>query len=150
MQNNINPKAVLDSGILVSAFLAKTETQLSAALFVRCAELEMLVTAEEILTETRRTLLEKAHIRRRYTYLDEEVEAFIALVRSASTVVEKLPSLRVVERDPKDDMIIACAVTADADYIVSRDRDLLDLEEYQGIAIVSPEAFMPILRELMP
>lgn len=138
---------MFDSGVFVSAFLARTNTQLSAELFIRCVELDMLYTAEEILTETRRTLVEKAHIRRKYKYLDEDVEAFIVLIRDSSAVVRNLPSLQVVERDPKDDMIVACAVAASANYIVSRDRDLLDLEEYEGIEIISPEDFMQILRE---
>ena len=65
-----------------------------------------------------------------------------------STIVPTLPDLRVMVRDPKDDMIIACAVAAQADYIVSRDRDLLDLGTYQEIQIVTPEAFIQYLRIL--
>jgi putative PIN family toxin of toxin-antitoxin system len=106
----------------------------------------MLYTAEEILEETREVLLERGHIRRRYSYSDEQVERFMRSVRGSSTVVTDLPILQGVTRDPEDDMIVACAVAANADYIVSRDRDLLDLREYQGIEIVSPEAFMQILR----
>ena len=62
-----------------------------------------------------------------------------------STIVKSLPEIQAVECDPKDDMTVACAVAANADYTVS--RDLLDLVEYQGIRIVSPEAFIEILRE---
>jgi uncharacterized protein len=142
--------AVLDSNVLISVFLAETPTQLAAELYLRGAALEVLVTAEEILEETRGVLLERERLRKRYGYSDEEVERFITLVRENGTVVEQLPDLSVVARDPDDDMIIACAVASDADYIVSRDRDLLDLGEYQGIAIVSPEAFIQILRELDP
>lgn len=53
------------------------------------------------------------------------------------------------KRKPKvvlDSMVIACAVAAQADYIVSRDLDLLDLRIYKGIQIVSPENFIPFLR----
>ena len=46
----------------------------------------------------------------------------------------------------KDNMIIACAVAAGADYIVSRDLDLLDLKAYQGIQMVRPEDFIHYLR----
>jgi predicted nucleic acid-binding protein len=49
-------------------------------------------------------------------------------------------------RDPEDDMIVACAVTGQADTIVSRDKDLLSLGSYGGIAIVTPEAFRQELR----
>ena len=44
-------------------------------------------------------------------------------------------------------MIVACAVAASADYVVSRDDDLLSLESYKGIIIITPEAFMAVLRD---
>jgi len=40
-------------------------------------------------------------------------------------------------RDPDDDHVLACATVADADLIVSRDKDLLDLREFQGIPILA-------------
>jgi len=56
-----------------------------------------------------------------------------------------LPEVRVV-RDPNDDMILASAIAADADYLVTRDRDLLTLIRHEGIAVISPEAFIALLR----
>ena len=44
-------------------------------------------------------------------------------------------------------MIIATAVAAKADYLVTGDKDLLSLGSYRGIGIVTPEAFMGVLRE---
>ncbi len=41
-----------------------------------------------------------------------------------------------VSRDPKDNMFLACALEGHADYIVTGDRDLLDIVTYQGIQIV--------------
>ena len=43
-------------------------------------------------------------------------------------------------------MIIACALAADADYIVTRDKDLLSLRKYENISIITPEAFLEVLR----
>ena len=43
----------------------------------------------------------------------------------------------VVTRDPDDDHVIACAIAAHADLIVSGDRDLLDLGGYSGIRILN-------------
>jgi putative PIN family toxin of toxin-antitoxin system len=136
---------VLDSVVLVSVFL--TEEGLAAELFAECVKKTDLCTAEEILQETRRVLLEKDHIRNKYAYHDREVERFIELVREKCMVASELPLLRVIERDPKDDMIIACAVATQADYIVSRDLDLLDLKAYRGIQIVSPKDFVQYLRD---
>jgi predicted nucleic acid-binding protein len=61
-------------------------------------------------------------------------------------MVADLPALRVVAGDPKDDPIIATAVVAKADYLVTGDRaHLLPIREYQGIRIVSPREFLEVL-----
>ncbi len=44
-------------------------------------------------------------------------------------------------------MIVATALKAKADYLVTRDKDLLSLSGYHGIQIVTPEEFMGVLRE---
>ncbi|MEA2872201.1 MAG: uncharacterized protein QOH67_2177 [Hyphomicrobiales bacterium] len=61
------------------------------------------------------------------------------------TLVEQIPIIRVV-RDPNDDMILACAIAASADYLITRDKDLLILDKHEGIAILTPEAFLQVLR----
>ncbi len=143
MTNKKKLHVVLDSVVAVSAFLTEG---LTADLVSQCQENINLYTATEILQEIRYVLLEKPHIRNRYTYSSEKVETFINYLKDISIIVAQLPEIRVIERDPKDDMIIACAVAASADYIISRDRDLLDLGNYQQIQIVTPEHFMRILR----
>ena len=143
MTNRRKLHVVLDSVVAVSAFLTEG---LTADLMSQCQGNVNLYTAEEILQEIRQVLLEKPHIRNRYTYSSEKVETFIDYLKDISIIVAQLPEVRVIERDPKDDMIIACAVAASVDYIISRDRDLLDLGNYQQIQIVTPEHFMRILR----
>lgn len=144
MTNNKKRRVVLDSVIAVSAFLTDG---LAADMVSRCQENTHLYTTEEILQEIRRVLLEKPHIRNRYKYSSEQVEAFINYLRNISTVVTHLPEIHVIERDPKDDIIIFCAVAVSANYIISRDRDLLDLGNYQQIQIITPEDFMRILND---
>jgi putative PIN family toxin of toxin-antitoxin system len=52
-------------------------------------------------------------------------------------------------RDPKDDKFLACAVEGGAHYLVSSDRDLLDMHHYRDVAIVNPGQFLLAL-ELYP
>lgn len=59
---------------------------------------------------------------------------------SVDQLVDRYAMLTVVvriARDPDDDHVIACAIAAQADFIVSGDHDLLDLGQYQGIAILN-------------
>jgi putative PIN family toxin of toxin-antitoxin system len=50
--------------------------------------------------------------------------------------------LHGVCRDPNDDMVLECAALAHADVIVSGDKDLLALGEYEGILVLTPRAFL--------
>lgn len=50
--------------------------------------------------------------------------------------------LHVIEADPADDKFLECALTARAACIVSGDKHLKGLQEYQGVAIISPSEFM--------
>ena len=45
-------------------------------------------------------------------------------------------------RDPEDNKFISCAIDANALYIVSGDKDLLDLKEYEGITMITAADFV--------
>jgi putative PIN family toxin of toxin-antitoxin system len=52
--------------------------------------------------------------------------------------------LSVVD-DPSDNRYLECAVEGNATHLVSGDRDLLRLGRFEGIAIVTPQAFLEVL-----
>jgi putative PIN family toxin of toxin-antitoxin system len=65
-----------------------------------------------------------------------------AKLESVALVVQPKTTLQVITEDPDDDRVLECAVTGEADYIVSGDRHLLKLGSYQGISIVTAREFM--------
>jgi putative PIN family toxin of toxin-antitoxin system len=65
-------------------------------------------------------------------------EHSLAELRALAEVIEPAPLAMPVCRDPDDDAVLALAIAARADLIVSGDRDLLDLPRFQDIAIVTP------------
>lgn len=67
----------------------------------------------------------------------------ISLLDGAETV--DLSTVPSVSRDPKDDIFLATAKAGRADYLVSEDRDLLDIGEYEGTQIITAAAFLEIL-----
>lgn len=64
--------------------------------------------------------------------------------RSCSRMLLNVPP---VTRDPSDDQVIACAVAARAEYLVTGDDDMLVVAEYQGIRIISPRQFLDLLED---
>lgn len=65
-------------------------------------------------------------------------ERVLAEVKRLAEVFEPSPLLQPVCRDPDDDGLLALAIAAQADLIVSGDNDLLVLRQYKGIPILSP------------
>jgi putative PIN family toxin of toxin-antitoxin system len=134
--------------VLVSALLKPVPGGVSNDLlrFADGGAFELFV-SEEILEETAGVLPRRGRIRERYAFSDEDaIEYCQELTRFATVVSDVRPIRGVVPRDPEDDMIIACALAADADYIVTRDKDLLSLRKYENISIITPEAFLEVLR----
>lgn len=59
-------------------------------------------------------------------------------------VVEVTGEIRGVCRDPKDDAILETAWRANADYLVTGDKDLLSLKEFRGTKIITVAAYLGI------
>jgi uncharacterized protein len=136
-------KAVLDSSVLVSAFLTPQGAPgrvLDAAergVFVVCL-------SPEILTEMHHVLVREPKLKARYGYGKEHVEALCEGLVAIAELVGGLPELAgAVPLDPKDDMVVATAVAAGADYLINGDRwHLLALGQYEGIRIITPRRFL--------
>jgi len=76
-----------------------------------------------------------------------EMDAILAALVSESEIVPGELDLPGVTRDPKDDAVVASALEGKAEYLVSGDEDLLVLEMYEGMLVVTPRQFLEILRE---
>jgi uncharacterized protein len=75
---------------------------------------------------------------------DRDIEAVFKLIRSAKSVeIHENPS---ISRDLNDDKFIATALASDAEYVVTQDKDLLVLREYEGISFVTSEEFLRRIR----
>ncbi len=139
-------RAVIDTTVLISAFL--TEEGVSAKLLEEARGGAFVVClSAEIIEEMRRRLLEPSRMRVRYDYSDEQVETQCRDLALTAELISDLPDVHVVDRDPNDDMIVATALKARADYLVTRDKDLLSLGVCEGVKMITPEVFMEILRE---
>lgn len=62
---------------------------------------------------------------------------------SALRIIESVSDLKIC-RDPDDDKFLECAIDSNALYIVSGDNDLLDIQEYEGIKIITAKEFCEV------
>ena len=123
---------VLDTNILIAAFISHGAC---ADLFEHCIRYHEIVTSEFIFTEFSHNLTTKFEIPA------SEANEAVQLLRSRITVVVPSALGRRVCRDPKDDPILGTAIQGGCQYIITGDKDLLDLKKYRGINIISPRDF---------
>lgn len=86
--------------------------------------------SQPIIDETLRVLREK------FDWTQADLQGALTLIQSCTQSVIPGKTLDVVPSDPDDNRIVECAVTAKSEVIVSGDRDLLQLREYEGIRII--------------
>ncbi|MBN2301398.1 MAG: putative toxin-antitoxin system toxin component, PIN family [Lentisphaerae bacterium] len=133
-------RIVCDTNVLVSGFLWDGKPRRLLA------DME----TEEICAFTSRELLDELDRVLRYPKLVSVLRrAGIArqdilrwVVRHTMIVMPKPLESVVIGADPSDDRVLACAVSASAETIVSGDRHLLDLGAFRGIPIVTATAFL--------
>jgi putative PIN family toxin of toxin-antitoxin system len=124
---------VLDSGIWISAFQFGGTPQ--AALDSVFSDHTVAI-CDQIVAEVRATLV------RKFSWKDENVLAILTEYTSDGMHVEVTGAVQGACRDPKDDMVFECAVKADAEIIVSGDKDLLSVKTYHGIQVLTARQYL--------
>jgi len=127
-------KAVFDTNVLLAAFLTEG---VCAKLLTRARKQQFnLITCPFILHEFERILTRKFSVTR------QEKENTLALItEAAQKIVYPAETPTGACRDKDDDNVLACALEADADYLVTGDKDLLHLKTFRGIRIITPRDF---------
>lgn len=67
---------------------------------------------------------------------------YVGVVAYVSRLLEPSRSFEAVEEDPEDNKFVDVAVEAGADFILSGDSHLLELEEFRGVEILEPSEFL--------
>ena len=133
-------RVVLDTNILVSGLLWNGAP---ARIVDRVDEgLDRLLISRALLQELA-AVLTRPKFARIFQRFDEDPRDFIAAVAARAILIEPKPLASIViSADPSDDRVLACAATAEADYIVSGDRHLLKLTAFGSIPILAPGDYL--------
>jgi uncharacterized protein len=121
-----------------------------------------LCISPDVLAEIRDVLTRPRHIEKFPALTARHVDAFVVDLLRHARLVEPVPAVYVVERDPKDSKYVDLAVAAQARYLVSWDRHLLNLmdeskpdglglrQRYPDLRIVDPPEFLRAVSKSSP
>jgi putative PIN family toxin of toxin-antitoxin system len=135
-------RIVLDTNVVVSALLwgGPPYRPIKAAVDGALT----LFTSPALLAELRGVLAREpliSRLERQCSSVEEAISLYAGLAARVSP--EAVP--RVIPADPDDDHVIAAAMAAKADLVISGDRHLLNLASYHGIRIVTPADALSII-----
>ena len=159
MKNKPLCEAVFDCNI----FLQAAARPLSpAAACLRLAEegVVLLFISKDVLTEVSE-VLHRPSIQKHFPELnDETVAKFLEWVKSFAKIIKKIPAKFNNPRDVDDEIYINLAIEAEAAFIISRDKDLLDLmnaytleakefrQRFRPLRVIEPLAFLNEIQNL--
>jgi len=126
---------VFDTNILLSALFSQTGSPFRVLALAKIGLIES-VTCQEIMDEFAEKLLLK------FKFSEEKIESALNEILRFSRLVEISKTLKAVPNDPDDDMVIECAVVGQATHVITGDKHLLSLINYQSIAIAKATDFV--------
>ncbi len=132
-------KVVFDTNVLISGFLwGGLPGQALDCIFDQRARL-ITTTA---LTQELRTTLSRPKFAKRLATLNNTPDSYLAAFERITEQVKPADVPADVVRDPKDRIVLACAVGGHAACVVSGDQDLLVLESFETIPVWTVAQFL--------
>lgn len=129
-------KVVFDTNVYISAFTSPGSKAEDAYLLAIRGKVE-LYTSVSILSELAGKLREK------FQWDDNKVRSALKHISRVATVIKPVIKIRLLQ-DETDNRILECAKESNADLIVTGDKHLLKLKEFDGIGITRIAGFLYI------
>lgn len=125
---------VLDTNILISAVFWRGAPY-KIVLNVLKKKYSLFLSSK-ILSE----LAEKLRIK--FKFPEDKIKGHIEILMKYGEIIEPIVEVDAVKDDPTDNKVLECAVSCNADYIISGDQHLLKLKEFNGIKILTAKEFL--------
>jgi putative PIN family toxin of toxin-antitoxin system len=141
-------RVVLDTNVFVSALLVPDSPPARILEFALEGILRLVMSPgiiKEIGSVFNYPRLRKSMKKHRLT--DAEVAETIFKILKIATITPGAEIAPGASQDPADDMVLSCAVEGQADFILSGDQDLIKLESYQLIKILTPATFLEMIAQ---
>lgn len=134
-------RVVLDTSVWVSALLW---TGLPHQLLKLIENGEIKAVISPVLVKELREVLGRDKFASILVARESSVPELMKEVLKQVELYEPVSVTGIVERDPDDDNVIACAIAGKVQWIISGDDDLLAIEKYKDILIGSPKRFLEV------
>jgi putative PIN family toxin of toxin-antitoxin system len=129
-------KIVLDANVIIAAFASRG---LCESILEFCLSEHEIILCADLLDEIVRNLRLKIRLPA------AAVDSIKDLLQEYGTMLDPLPLPHDACRDSDDVKVLGLAVASSADFVVTGDKDLLILEKWQGIPILSPRSFSQVI-----
>lgn len=133
-------RVAVDTNVLISAIIKPQNRTGLVLVHLRKGDYVLLY-SKELMDELTEVLARPKL--KKYGLNDETVDMFIGSIIAKGKSVQLLTVVDIC-RDPDDNLLLSLAVDGNADYIVSGDKDLLDLIQIQEIPIITPAGFLAL------
>ena len=131
-------KVVLDSNVLLAAFGTRG---LCEALLEACLAGHIVYLSMPILDEV------NEHLTGKFKITPVRAHEILSFLKAECVLVRPAVVPSDACRDPDDLMVLGTALAADAECLVTGDKDLLSLKRYQDVLVLSPRAFYDRLKQ---
>jgi len=159
--NSTRPKVVFDCNVLLQA-VARERGPAAECLRLIERNVATLYLSKPILREVRQILTDAVVQAENLALTSQLVDAFLRKIAYRAELIRDVPPLFDYPRDPNDEKYINLIAAVDADYLVTRDKDLLDLrsghdltakqfrQRFPRLSVLNPVDFLNELRRVIP
>ncbi|MEA5512102.1 putative toxin-antitoxin system toxin component, PIN family [Crocosphaera sp. UHCC 0190] len=134
-----NKRFVLDTNILVSALLIKNSSTFKVIKIIETIGVTLY--SEDTLQEINQVLTRKKFDK--YLTLEEKQEFILKFIERSELV--RITEIITICRDSKDNKFLELAVSGKADFIITGDQDLLILNPFKNIPVITVNEFLKML-----
>jgi putative PIN family toxin of toxin-antitoxin system len=132
-------KIVLDTNIWISYLISKNSNQWDTLIF---SDKIQIIYSEKLLNEFIE-VTQRDKFRKFFSL--EDLEVILKFLGDFAIFVESIGKKYTLCRDLKDNFLLDLAVTAEADFLVTGDKDLLEIKTLENVKILSPTDFINLI-----
>ncbi|MDE0424411.1 MAG: putative toxin-antitoxin system toxin component, PIN family [Candidatus Poribacteria bacterium] len=133
-------RVVLDTNQHISAIIRPNGHPAQIVRLWRSGLIELAISP--FILEEFEGVVHRPRIQEKNNLSDADIAEYLEILRTFAVIVPGTIIVNAIPDDPDDNIIIACAIEAEADMIISGDQHLLSLGSYQGIPIFRAVDFL--------